>query len=97
MEWVWSQGGGAFDAVKAEKGRELLTSMSCDDCHETDGVTDGDGPPNLGGRASLSWTLGFLRDPQHVFGRKNDMPGFAKLDARELEALAALLRAERAK
>jgi len=97
VEWIFSQGGGTFNVELAQKGRALIESMSCNDCHELDGVTVGDGVPNLGNRASLGWTVDFLREPDKVFGRKNDMPSFAKLDAAELDALAALMAAERTK
>lgn len=99
VEFVWSQGGGGGGA--AEEGRQLFEELSCTDCHETDGKTgEGEGEPNLGGRASAAWIKAFLEDPSAptFFGKKNDMPKMkGRLDDTDLDALVELLRAERAR
>ena len=99
VEWIFSQGGGdGVDAKKAARGREVFESSGCDECHESDGKTAGEGIPNLGGRASAAWLAGFIADPsgETYFGSKNDMPKFgAKCSAAEIDALVALVRNER--
>jgi ubiquinol-cytochrome c reductase cytochrome b subunit len=100
VEWIFSQGGGSFDAPLAARGQALFAESGCDDCHESDGTTAGDGPPNLGGRASPAWIKAFLADPSEArfFDGKNQMPKFrGKLSDADLEALAGLLSAGRAR
>ncbi len=100
VEWIYSEGGEPFDAARAAHGKELFDGGGCDDCHERDGTGSGDGPPNLGGRASAAWLKDFVSDPSdgRFFDGKNQMPKFrGKLPDADLESLAALLRAERAK
>jgi ubiquinol-cytochrome c reductase cytochrome b subunit len=102
VEFVFAQGaapGERVDADKVERGRTVFEAAGCDNCHSTDGKT-GDEGPNLGGRASKEWLVAFLADPseRRFFGDKNDMPRFrGKLSDTELDALAELLRAERAR
>jgi len=100
VEWIWSQGGGSFDAQAAARGKELFEMSGCDQCHEADGKSGADGPPNLGGRATRDWLHELLADPSdpRFFDGKNQMPKFrGKLSDADLDALAALLRAEREK
>jgi mono/diheme cytochrome c family protein len=89
------------NAKLAARGREVFESESCDECHDTDGIKgEGDGTPNLGGRASPEWLKAFLTDPggDRFFGRKNDMPKVAaKLSDDELEAVIDWLGRERAR
>ncbi|HZS38082.1 MAG TPA: cytochrome b N-terminal domain-containing protein [Polyangia bacterium] len=99
VEFVYAQGGDGADAARAEKGRAVFEAAGCDDCHQTDGAK-GDEGPNLGGRASKKWLHDFLADPSEprFFGDKNQMPKFrGKLEDADLDALADLLRAERAR
>jgi ubiquinol-cytochrome c reductase cytochrome b subunit len=80
---------------KDEKGKQLFADLSCSDCHG-----DGDGVPDLDGRASEDWIKRFLSDPSdnHFFDGKNQMPKFrGKLSDDDLGALVALLRAERSR
>ena len=100
VEWIYSQGEGSFDAALAARGKEVLDQSGCDDCHETDGKSDGDGAPNLGGRATAAWLHDFVADPSEgrFFDGKNQMPKFrGKLADGDFDAVSALLRAERAK
>ncbi|HEY7954407.1 MAG TPA: cytochrome b N-terminal domain-containing protein [Polyangia bacterium] len=102
VEWVYSLGGSrGVNAKLAARGREVFESESCDECHDTDGIKgEGDGTPNLGGRASPEWLKAFLTDPggDRFFGRKNDMPKVAaKLSDDELEAVIDWLGRERAR
>jgi ubiquinol-cytochrome c reductase cytochrome b subunit len=102
VEFVYAQGGpDGIDATRTERGREVFAASGCDDCHETDGKSgDGAGVPNLGGRATEAWIRAFLIDPAAptFFGKRNDMPRFGgKLSPAELDAMTALLRAERAR
>jgi ubiquinol-cytochrome c reductase cytochrome b subunit len=100
VEWIYSQGGGAFDEKLAARGKEVFDLSGCDNCHESDGKSGSDGAPNLGARAAPSWIHDFLIDPSEdrFFDGKNQMPKFrGKLDEHDLSALAALLGAERAK
>jgi ubiquinol-cytochrome c reductase cytochrome b subunit len=100
VEWIYSQAGGTFDVQLAAKGKELFDNAGCDQCHETDTQKGGEGEPNLGGRASEAWIRDFLSDPSEArfFDGKNQMPKFrGKLADADLDALVALLRAERAK
>ena len=72
----------------------------CDQCHDADGKTGADGPPNLGGRAAREWLRDFMTDASDArfFDGKNAMPKFrGKLSDADLDALAALLAAERRK
>ena len=65
-----------------------------------DGKSGADGPPNLGGRAAKIWIHDFVNDPSEprFFDGKNQMPKFrGKLGDADLDALAALLGAERQK
>jgi mono/diheme cytochrome c family protein len=76
----------------------MLGELSCNECHEVDGTSEGHGIPNLGGRASEAWLRGLLADAggPTYFGKKNTMPRFAdKLSAVETDALVAWLRSER--
>ncbi len=89
-----------FDAAAAARGKDIFDNAGCDQCHETDGEKGGEGEPNLGGRASEKWIHDFLVDPSEdrFFDGKNQMPKFrGKLEGADLDALVALLRAERAK
>jgi len=99
VEWIWSQGGeDGSDRALAQRGAELFTESDCDDCHDSGGKGGGNGKPDLGGRASAEWIKAFLSAPQapRFFDNKNTMTRFAgKLSDGELDALAALLRAER--
>jgi ubiquinol-cytochrome c reductase cytochrome b subunit len=98
VEWIYSQGGGKFDAQLAQKGKEVYENSGCDQCHESDGKTGSDGPPNLGGRASPPWVKDLLIDASDArfFDGKNQMTKFrGKLSDADLDALVAWLRAER--
>jgi ubiquinol-cytochrome c reductase cytochrome b subunit len=98
VEWVWSQGGGAADATLVARGVALLDELSCNECHERDGKSEGHGIPNLGGRASEAWLRGLLADAggPTYFGKKNTMPRFAdKLSPVEMDAIVAWLRSTR--
>jgi ubiquinol-cytochrome c reductase cytochrome b subunit len=99
VEWIWSAGGSpGVNLARAERGRDVFAASSCDDCHDTDGTSGGDGAPNLGGRGSAAWLRAFLEDPSEArfFAGKNHMPKFRdKLSAADLDALVALLSAER--
>jgi ubiquinol-cytochrome c reductase cytochrome b subunit len=108
VEWLYSQGGDApgapgaadEDEKLAARGKEVFELSGCDQCHDSDGKTASDGPPNLGGRAQPAWIHDFLSDPSdgRFFDGKNQMPKFrGKLSDAELDALAALLSAERKK
>jgi ubiquinol-cytochrome c reductase cytochrome b subunit len=100
VEWIYSQGGPPFDEKLAARGKEVFEISGCDDCHDTNGTSPGDGPPNLGGRATRAWMHDFLADPSdpRFFDGKNHMPKFrGKLSDADLDALGALLAAERLK
>jgi ubiquinol-cytochrome c reductase cytochrome b subunit len=104
VEWVYAGGADAaepVDAAKVARGKELFATSGCDDCHDTDGVSGGEGQPNLGGRASPAWIREFLLDPSgdRFFGaKKNQMTRFrGKLSESDLDALVAWLRGERAR
>ena len=101
VEWIYSQGGAeGVDAAKLARGAKLFEELSCSDCHERDGTSEGHGIPNLGGRASAAWIEELLRDPggPRYFGKKNAMPRFGdKLSRPELDAVVELLRSEREK
>jgi ubiquinol-cytochrome c reductase cytochrome b subunit len=101
VEWIYAQGGGeGVDAERARKGGEVFLAADCDECHDTKGTGGGDGTPDLGGRASPDWIKAFLKNPadKRFFDHKSTMTRFAgKLDDPELDALVALLRAERAR
>jgi len=100
VEWIYSQGGPPFDEKLAARGKEVFELSGCDQCHDADGTTGADGPPNLGGRASARWLHDFVVDPSEArfFDGKNQMPKFSgKLSDADLDALATLLAAERQK
>jgi ubiquinol-cytochrome c reductase cytochrome b subunit len=100
VEWIYSQGGPPFDEKLAARGKEVFELSGCDQCHDADGTTGADGPPNLGGRASAKWLHDFITDPSEArfFDGKNQMPKFrGKLSDADLDALATLLLAERQK
>ena len=101
VEWVYSLGGpDGVDAAKAQRGKQVFDDGGCDNCHEVDGATAGDGAPNLGQRASAAWIKRLLEDASQpaLFGAKNEMPKFrGKLGDPQLDALVQLLRAERGK
>ena len=100
VEYIYSLGGGTFDAAEAARGQAIFRRESCDDCHATDGKTEGDGAPNLAGRGSAAWVERLVRDPGAglYYDTKNEMPRFGpeKLSDADLHALSALLAAERA-
>ncbi len=99
VEYVYSLGGGSVDRAQVAEGQALFSSLDCDQCHETDGSSSGQGP-NLGDRASRDWLRAFLRDPsaERFFGKKNEMPKVGeKLSPEELESVVDLLLSERAK
>jgi ubiquinol-cytochrome c reductase cytochrome b subunit len=84
-----------FDPDHSPRGREVFDSAGCDDCHG-----EGEGAPDLEGRATAEWIKRFLEDPSgpHFFDGKNEMPKFrGKLADADLDALAQLLRGERAR
>jgi ubiquinol-cytochrome c reductase cytochrome b subunit len=96
VDLLYAQGEGA---PGSERGRAVFAQSGCDDCHMLDG-NSGDEGPNLGGRATRAWTRDFVADPTEprFFGDKNHMPKFrGKLSDVELDAVAELLRAERAR
>jgi ubiquinol-cytochrome c reductase cytochrome b subunit len=93
VEWIWAQGESKVAGQSPDK-------FGCDDCHELDGKTGSDGPPNLGGRGSKEWLRAFLLAPgdERFFGRKNDMPAVGtKLTPEELDAVVELISAERSR
>lgn len=98
VEYVYSLGGGnGIDAARAQRGAGLFEDQNCDLCHERDDKTSGQGP-SLGGYLSAGWARALLSDPGSplYYGKKNDMPAFAKkLTAAELDSLTALLQAQR--
>jgi ubiquinol-cytochrome c reductase cytochrome b subunit len=99
VEWIWAQAGAeGADAARVTRGQTLFAQLSCGDCHETDGTSDGHGIPNLGGRGSAAWLRAFIADAgaPRFFGKKNGMPRFAdKLTDEEIDALVDLVRQER--
>jgi mono/diheme cytochrome c family protein len=100
VEWIYSQGGPPFDEKLAARGKEVFELSGCDQCHDADGTTGADGPPNLGGRGTAKWLHDFITDPSEArfFDGKNQMPKFrGKLSDADLDALATLLLAERQK
>src|SRR5207249_11476672 len=101
VEFVYAQGGGdGVDERKRARGAEIVERENCEDCHSLDGKSAGDGVPNLGGRGTVGWLARMIHDASDpaLFDGKNEMPRFAgKLSDDDVAALAALLRAERAK
>lgn len=99
VEYLYARGGGSFDAARAAAGEAVFKRESCDECHDSDGITAGDGVPNLGGRASPAWIERLIRgaDAGTLFDGKNEMPKFGpdKLGDDDVRALVTLLRAER--
>lgn len=99
VEYLYSLGGGSFDAAMAARGQAIFRRESCEDCHAVDGKTEGDGAPNLAGRGSVAWVARLVRDAGVglYYDTKNEMPRFGpdKLSDAELDALTALLAAER--
>jgi ubiquinol-cytochrome c reductase cytochrome b subunit len=98
VEYVWAQGGdGPIDEALKQRGAELFQAKDCDECHEVDGASPGQGP-NFGGRGGADWVRAFLIDPGEgrFYGKRNRMPKFGeKLTGVEIEALVRLLRNER--
>jgi ubiquinol-cytochrome c reductase cytochrome b subunit len=99
VEFVYSRGGGRFDGARAVAGEAIFKRENCDECHDSDGKTAGDGVPNLGGRASDAWIEQLIRDAGGAlfFDGKSEMPKFGpdKLSDDDVRALVAMLRAER--
>jgi ubiquinol-cytochrome c reductase cytochrome b subunit len=101
VEFVYSQGGGDFNRARADQGQQIFRRENCDDCHATDGKSEGDGAPNLAGRGDDAWLREVIRDAGRGlwFGDHNEMPRFGpdKLSDADVAALVQLLRAERAR
>jgi ubiquinol-cytochrome c reductase cytochrome b subunit len=102
IEWIYSQGGGQFDAALAARGNDIFKREECDDCHAADGKSEGvSGAPNLLGRASRAWVEGLIRDGSGplFFAGRNEMTKFPveKLSEEDLKAVVDLLLAERAR
>ena len=100
VEWLYSQGGGTFDAALAKKGEEIVKRDECDDCHSTDGKSEGvDGAPNFAGRGTIAWIERLIRDGSAgtLFSDHNEMPKFGrdKLSDDDVAALAQLIARQR--
>ncbi len=100
VEWIYSQGGGTFDATLAARGAEIYKRDDCDDCHSADGKTEGvDGAPNFAGRGTLDWIERVIRDGSAptLFSDHNEMAKFGrdKLSDDDVAALAALVAGQR--
>ncbi|HJZ86258.1 MAG TPA: cytochrome b N-terminal domain-containing protein [Polyangia bacterium] len=94
-EFVYSQSGTPdADRSLVARGQALFAEKNCDECHETDGQTPGQGP-NLSGRGTLEYVKSVIADagaPMR-YGKRSKMPRFAgKLSDAELTALARLVR-----
>lgn len=92
VELVYAQTGAPdADGALARKGQALFDAGPCIDCHSIDGTTFDDEGPNLGGRGSREWLVGFIADPGHerFFGKKNEMTAFKdRLTPEEIGKLA---------
>jgi ubiquinol-cytochrome c reductase cytochrome b subunit len=100
VEYLYAEGGGTFDRDKAARGAEIFKRENCDDCHSTDGKTEGvEGAPNLAGRASAAWVEQVIRDAgaETLFSDHNEMPKFGrdKLSDEDVAALVQLLLRQR--
>jgi mono/diheme cytochrome c family protein len=96
VEMLYAETGAAdADAAKAERGRKVFDNGPCSDCHSRDGTTTGEEGPNLGGRGTRAWLIGFISDAgqPRFFGEKNEMPVFKeKLRPDEIEKVADYVR-----
>jgi ubiquinol-cytochrome c reductase cytochrome b subunit len=101
VEFVYAQGGSDVDAALARRGEQIFERENCDDCHGTDGKYEGDGAPNLAGRAAPARLEQLIRDAGDGlwFGDRNEMPRFGrdKLGDDDVTALARLIAAEHAR
>jgi ubiquinol-cytochrome c reductase cytochrome b subunit len=100
VEWIYAHGGGTFDRTLAQKGEEIFKRDDCDECHSTDGKSEGvDGAPNFGGHASIQWIERLIRNAGDLtlFSDHNEMPKFGphKLDDDDVKALAAFVARQR--
>ena len=100
VEWIYAQGGGTYDRALADKGRAIFDRDDCDECHSTDGKSDGvDGAPNFMNHASVEWIERLIRDGSAptLFSDHNEMPKFGpdKLSDDDVKTLAAFIARQR--
>jgi len=100
VEWIYAQGGGTFDRALADKGNEIFKRDDCDECHSTDGKSEGvDGAPNFAGHGNLEWLKSLIRNAgiQTLFSEHNEMPKFGpdKLSDDDVAALAGFIARQR--
>jgi len=97
VEMLYAETGATdADAAKVERGRQVFDNGPCSDCHSRDGTTTGEEGPNLGGRGTRDWLIGFIADAgqPRFYGDKNEMPVFKeKLRPDEIEKVAEYIRA----
>ena len=98
--WIYAQGGGTYDRALVDKGRAIFDRDDCDECHSTDGKSDGvDGAPNFMNHASVEWIERLIRDGSAptLFSDHNEMPKFGpdKLSDDDVKTLAAFIARQR--
>lgn len=77
------------------KGRDLLKSGSCADCHQFQNKDEDATGPDLTGYGSRDWLIGLITNPGHIryYGKRNDrMPAFG--DDKILDSLSIALVAD---
>ncbi len=89
---------GYADSAAAQQGEAIYRRESCRDCHQVFGNGSKSGPrlDGVGVRRSASWLQAYLLDPRPGAGNKPyrvSMPSYARLNAKDRDALVAYLLA----